>query len=394
MTEPAPLPNETLAALDAQDEEAHRNHMRWLVALLCIAGLWVARSFLLELAWAATLAVGLWPLYSRAVAHRTGEGLPVLIPLGFTLATGLIVMMPIGLVAVEAANDSDAALQWLNHAQRTGIPAPNWLGQMPIAGSSLAMWWQNHLATPAGASALLSTFDTRSAAGWTRTIAAEVASRSWFFTVTLLALFIFLRDGERLAANATRLARRFYGTFGGRFVEQVGEAVRAAVNGTILVAVGEGTLIGLGYAVTGVPRPVLFTLATIAFALLPLGAWIAFGVAGLVLVGQGSVGAAIGLVLFGATVMLIGDNLVQPAIIGNSLELPFLWIFIATFGGLDAFGIVGLFLGPALMAALFLAWKEWLGLDQAYRQRWRLRRMWSRTPAAVAKGEIGQVPPA
>jgi len=355
--------------------------------LLCLAGLWVARSFLLELAWAATLAVALWPLYSRATAHRDDDRLPVLIPLGFTLATGLVVMVPIALVAVEAANDSDAALQWVSHAQQSGIPAPSWLGQVPIAGSSLALWWQNHLANPAGASALLSTFDTRSAAGWTRTIAAEVASRSWFFAVTLLALFIFLRDGERLAANATRMARRFYGTFGGRFVEQVGEAVRAAVNGTVLVAVGEGTLIGLGYAFTGVPRPVLFTLATIAFALLPLGAWVAFGVAGLVLVGQGSVGAAIGLVLFGATVMLIGDNFVQPAIVGNSLELPFLWIFVATFGGLDAFGIVGLFLGPALMAALFLAWKEWLGLDHAYRQRWRLRRMWSRAPAPTG-GDI------
>jgi predicted PurR-regulated permease PerM len=338
--------------------------------------------------------VALWPLYRRATAHRDESRPLILIPLGFTLATGLVVMLPIALVAVEAANDSDAALQWLSHAQSAGIPAPAWLGRVPIAGSSLASWWQTHLADPAGASAMLSAFDTRSAAGWTRTIAAEVASRTWFFAVTLLALFIFLRDGDRLAANATRMARRFYGPFGGHFVEQVGEAVRAAVNGTILVAVGEGTLIGLGYALTGVPRPVLFTLATIAFALLPLGAWIAFGVAGLVLVGQGSVGAAIGLVLFGATVMLTGDNLVQPAIVGNSLELPFLWIFIATFGGLDAFGIVGLFLGPALMAALFLAWREWLGLDHAYRRRWRLRRMWSRPPAAIPELERDSVPAA
>ena len=145
------------------------------------------------------------------------------------------------------------------------------------------------------------------------------------------------------------------------------------MNGTVLVAIGEGTLIGIGYWVAGVPRPVLFTVATIAFALLPFGAWAAFGIAALVLIVQGHVIAALALFAFGAAVMLIGDNLVQPALIGNSVELPFLWVFVATFGGLQTFGLVGLFVGPAVMAALFLVWKEWLGLDAPGRRRRRRR---------------------
>jgi predicted PurR-regulated permease PerM len=363
-------------------DKTHVNQMRLLVALLTLVALWVARSFLLELAWAATLAIALWPLYRRAVKRRGKAKPPILIPLGFTLATGLVVMMPIALVAVEAANDSEAALQWLSQAQSAGIAAPPWLGQVPLAGPALAEWWQTHLASPSGASALLGAFDTRSAAGWSRTIAAEVASRSWFFAVTLLALFIILRDGERLAANATRMGRHFYGAFGERFVGQVGDAVRAAVNGTVLVAIGEGSLIGLFYAPAGVPRPVLFTIVTIAFALLPLGAWAAFGVAAIVLIAQGSAAAGIGLFLFGAAVMLTGDNFVQPALIGNSIELPFLWTFIGAFGGLETFGIVGLFLGPALMAALFLVWREWLGLDHPPSPRWRAKRLLPRRRAA------------
>lgn len=355
---------------------SHLNPMRLLVALLTLACLWIARSFLLELAWAATLAVALWPLYRRATGSRAGK--QILIPLGFTLATGLVVMVPLALVAVEAARDSDAALQWLGHAQSAGIPVPAWLGPFPIVGPALASWWQTHLADPSGASALLGAFDTRSAAGWTRALALQVASRSWFFVVTLLALFIILRDGEHLAENAVRLARRFYGTFGERFVGQVGEAVRAAVNGTILVAVGEGALIGIGYAATGVTRPLLFTIATIAVALLPFGAWAAFGVASILLIAQGHVAAGIGLFLFGAAVMLAGDNLVQPALIGNSIELPFLWTFVGVFGGLETFGIVGLFIGPAAMAALFLVWKEWLGLGHPHKRRWRLKHLWSR----------------
>jgi predicted PurR-regulated permease PerM len=368
---------------EAAADKARANQMRLLVAAITLASLLVARSFLLELAWAATLAIALWPLYRRVLASRKRGGPPVLIPLGFTLATGLVVMMPIVLVAVEAARDSEAAAQWLNQAQTSGIPAPAWLAQLPLAGPRLAAWWQANLATPAGASAFLGGLDTNSAAGWARAAASQVAARSWFFAVTLLALFIILRDGERLAASANRMAEHFYGAFGERFVEQVGAAVRAAVNGTILVAIGEGTLIGVGYWVTDVPRPVLFTVATIAFALLPLGAWAAFGAAAVLLFMQGSTAAAVGLFLFGAAVMLTGDNFVQPALIGNSIELPFLWTFIGAFGGLEVFGIVGLFLGPALLAAMFLVWKEWLGKDEPHKRRWRLRRALQRKREAA-----------
>ncbi|MBV9882329.1 MAG: AI-2E family transporter [Sphingomonadaceae bacterium] len=378
MTERPPAEAEAAAA-----DKARAVQMRLLVAAITLASLFVARSFLLELAWAVTLAIALWPLYRQALARRKHGGPPVLIPLGFTLATGLVVMMPIALVAIEAARDSEAAVQWLNHAQSSGIPAPAWIAQVPMVGPRLAAWWQENLATPAGASAFIGGLDTNSAAGWARAAASQVASRSWFFAVTLLALFVILRDGERLAATANRMAEHFYGPFGERFLEQVAAAVRAAVNGTILVAIGEGTLIGIGYWVTDVPRPLLFTIATIAFALLPLGAWAAFGVAAAVLFMQGSTAAAIGLFLFGAAVMLTGDNFVQPALIGNSIELPFLWTFIGAFGGLEAFGIVGLFLGPALLAAMFMVWKEWLGRDEPHKRRWRLRRALQRKRAAA-----------
>ncbi|HEX4738590.1 MAG TPA: AI-2E family transporter [Allosphingosinicella sp.] len=358
-----------------EEAQAHLNQMRLLVALMTLVGLWIARDFLLELAWAVTLAVALWPLYMRATGGRKARGTRNLIPLGFTLATGLVLMLPLAVVAVEAARDSQAALQWVAQAQKSGVPQPSWLGHLPFGGR-LSGWWQGHLAAPQGASRLLGSINASSVASWTGTIATQVASRFWFFAVTLLALFLILRDGQRLAANAVGTARRFYGEFGERFVDRVGEAVRAAVNGTVLVAIGEGSLIGIGYAVTNVPRPVLFTLATIGFALLPFGAWAAFGAGGLVLLAQGHVAAAIGLFVFGAAVMLIGDNVVQPAVVGNSIELPFLWIFVATFGGLETFGLVGLFVGPALMAALFLVWKEWLGLDppEKRRRRWRARR--------------------
>jgi predicted PurR-regulated permease PerM len=363
------LGTEKAVPAEAEGEATlHLTQMRVLVALLTLAGLWIARSFLLQLAWAVTLAVALWPLYRRLVPKRPVSGHRVLAPLGFTLATALVLILPLVVVVIEAARDSQAAVQWVGQAQRTGLPVPVWLGHFPF-GSRLVLFWQTHLGSPEAASALLGRLDAGAVASWTGAIAAEFASRSMFFLVTLLAYFVMLRDGERLAANAVGTSRRFYGEFGERFMRRLGEAVRGAVNGTVLVAIGEGTLIGIGYWIAGVPRPVLFTLATIAFAMLPFGAWAAFGIASVVLLTQGQVIAAIALFAFGATVMLIGDNLVQPALIGNSVELPFLWTFVATFGGLQTFGLVGLFVGPAVMAALFLVWKEWLGLDAPGRRR-------------------------
>jgi predicted PurR-regulated permease PerM len=356
-----------------QDGEAHRKQMLVLVALITLAGLWLARGFLLELAWAVTLAIALWPLYRRATGGRKARGMRALITLSFTLGVALVLMVAIALVGVEAARGSQQATQWVAKAQKSGIPPPHWLQELPLS-SRLVGWWQAHLATPGGASQMLGAINTRSVAHWTETAAAQVASGTWFFAVTLLALFLILYDAERLAGNVFRTARRFYGDFGERFVDQMGATVRAAVNGTVLVAIGEGTLIGIGYAVAGVPRALLFTIATIAFAMLPFGAWAAFGVATIVLLVQGHVAAAIALFLYGAAVMLIGDNFVQPALVGHSIELPFLWIFIATFGGLEQLGVVGLFVGPAVMAAVFFVWNEWLRLDAVQRRRrWRRR---------------------
>jgi predicted PurR-regulated permease PerM len=372
-----PVPEK--AGETAEAAHAHRNQLRILAAIFTLAGLWIARGFLLELAWAVTLAIALWPLYRRILPRGHKRPL-ILAPLAFTLATGLILIVPLAIVLAEAAHDSEGAIQWLGRAQKTGVPAPHWLGHLPLLGPRFTSWWQMHLGTPQGAAEMLGRIDAGAIASWVRTAAAEIVSRSFFFLVTLLAFFLILRDGERLSRNAVATARRFYGDFGERFLIRVAGAVRSAVNGNVLVALGEGTLIGLGYAATSVPRPVLFTVATIAFALLPFGAWAGFSVATAVLIVQGQVVAAIGLFLFGAAVMLIGDNLVEPALVGNAVRLPFLWTFVATFGGLEAFGLVGLFVGPAVMAALFLVWKEWLGLETAERPPRRLLRR--RRPAS------------
>ena len=109
------------------------------------------------------------------------------------------------------------------------------------------------------------------------------------------------------------------------------------------------------------PNAVFYTILTTAFAMLPFGAWLAFTVAAVVLISGGGSGiAAAGVFCWGAIVMLAGDHFVWPTLVGGAARLPFLYAFVGIFGGLAAFGLIGLFLGPVIMAALLIVWREWI----------------------------------
>ena len=180
-----------------------------------------------------------------------------------------------------------------------------------------------------------------------------------------MALFSILAQGEHLGRQCDIVARRLLGAFGGHFVGRLTVAVRGPVNGTVLVSVAEGALIGVGYLVAGVPQPVLFGTVTVALAMVPFGAWAAFGLATLVLLGQGHVLPAI--LLFGGSVvvMTLGDNVIQPRVIGSTVELPFVLAILGTVGGLESLGLVGLFVGPVVMVALLLIWEQWMNPAKA-----------------------------
>jgi len=151
-----------------------------------------------------------------------------------------------------------------------------------------------------------------------------------------------------------------------RLVEKMVEAVRGSVNGTVVVAILEGMLIGIAYAIAGVPYWALFALLTTVFAMLPFGAWIAFTVAALaLLLNSGSALAAALVFAWGAVIMLVGDNFVWPTLVGGAARLPFLFALIGIFGGLQTFGLIGLFVGPVIMAALLTVWHEWLLASEA-----------------------------
>ncbi|RJF91388.1 AI-2E family transporter [Sphingomonas cavernae] len=329
-----------------------------LVATLSILALWTARSFVLPVVWAVILAVALWPLYKRCAGTEAPDARRIWLPLAFTAAIGLIVVLPLTLVVFEAGRDSQALLDWVDRAEKTGVPPPAWLADIPGIGHSALRWWTANLSDPDHAGPTMGRFLMASAADWAITIGADIARRSFVLLVDLVVLFILLRHGSKLGERAMVVASRLLGRFGQKFLHRLTNAVRGTVAGTIAVAFGEGALIGAGYVAAGVPRPVLFGLLTFAFAMLPFGAWVMFTAAAVILAVHGSLLAATLLFCWGAAIMLIGDNLVQPVLIGGAARLPFFWALVGTFGGLEAFGLVGIFVGPVIMVALLVAWDE------------------------------------
>jgi predicted PurR-regulated permease PerM len=123
----------------------------------------------------------------------------------------------------------------------------------------------------------------------------------------------------------------------------------------------EGIIIGVAYMVIDAPDALLLTLLTIAFAMLPLGAEIAVTIVSLLLLIQGfGVLPVLALFVFGMAVTIIGDNFVWPALVGRTARLPFLLALIGVLGGVQAFGLIGLFIGPVIMAVLLTVWREWI----------------------------------
>ena len=164
---------------------------------------------------------------------------------------------------------------------------------------------------------------------WARSIGGEAARELGLFVIRLIALVSLLARRARIGKRCHLRAGQLFGTLGEDFLDGMVAAVRGTVIGTAIVSFGEGAIIGVGYVVSGVPQPLLFTAFTMPLALVPFGAWAAFGLASLIVIGSGHALAGGLLFAFGVTVMTVGDNVVQPAVIGGAVELPFLLALIA-----------------------------------------------------------------
>lgn len=332
-----------------------------LALLLTALGVWTLHRYVPALIWAAILAIAVWPLYQRAVRRWPPGKHNILLPSVFTLAVALIFILPLVLVGVQAGKEAHGVFDSIAKARTEGIPPPEWLGHLPAGGPFATRWWQENLANPDSANALLQRARRSQLVSNSPELGAEVAHRAVLFGFMLLTLFFLFKDGDRFSAQLQRASARAVGPAGERIGRQMIASVHGTVDGLVLVGLAEGFILGVAYVFAGVPHPTLFGLFTAIAAMVPFGAALVFGIAALILLIQGSVAWAIGIGVLGMVVTFVADHFVRPTLIGSATRLPFLWVLLGILGGVETWGLLGLFLGPAIMAALMLLWREWTG---------------------------------
>ncbi|HEX3862695.1 MAG TPA: AI-2E family transporter [Stellaceae bacterium] len=328
-------------------------------AVVAVA-LWILADFLPALAWAGVLAIALWPLYRRLetlLSERRGER--ILAPLLATLIVGIVFIAPIVLLGIALARESHVVVEFIIKARHTGIPVPGIVAQLPFIGPSIAGWWQANLSDPAMAEELIGRVDLRTLTQSVREYGGEVVHRLALFVFTLLTLFFLFRDGDALAEQMRDISDRLIGRRGERIGRQMIAAVHGTVNGLVLVGLAEGVLLGGAYAAVGMAYPVSTGALTGVAAVIPFAAPVVYILASAYLFAIGNTVGAIIVFVFGSVVVFAADHFVRPFLIGGSTRLPFLLVLLGILGGLQTMGFLGLFLGPAIMAAFIALWREW-----------------------------------
>jgi predicted PurR-regulated permease PerM len=330
-----------------------------LGAVLVVLGLLTLRDFLPALLWAVIIAIASWPLFRRARKRWPPGRHNLLLPLVFTLVIALVFLIPLVLIGLEAGREAQGVLAWMEHARRTGVPPPPWLHRLPVGEDAAVNWWTQNLSNADDASDLFDTLKSGHTMQLTRQVGSQVAHRGTLFAFTLITLFFLYREGETVTGQMLTVSRRAFGARGEKIGRQMTASVHGTVDGLVLVGIGEGALLGVAYAIAGAPHPTLFGVVTAVAAMIPFCAVIAVALASALVLAQATATAAICLFVFGMLVIFVADHFVRPVLIGGATKLPFLWVLLGILGGVEEFGLLGLFLGPAIMAALILLWRDW-----------------------------------
>jgi predicted PurR-regulated permease PerM len=330
-----------------------------LATAVVAVGLWILLDFLPALAWAAVLAIALWPLYRwllRLLPERSDRALA---PLLGTVLVGIVFVGPLVLLGIAVARESHFVVEFIAEARTNGIPVPGAIERLHVIGPTLAEWWRANLSDPAMAEEMIGRVNLRTLTDSVREYGGEVVHRLAIFLFTLLTLFFMFRDGAALAEQLRSLSDRLIGLRGERIARQMIAAVHGTVTGLVLVGLAEGILLGLVYFAVGLPYPASVGALTGVAAVIPFAAPVVYCAAGVYLLAVGNTLGGIVILVFGSVLLFVADHFVRPFLIGGAARLPFLLVLLGILGGLQTMGFLGLFLGPAVMAALVALWREW-----------------------------------
>jgi len=338
------------------------------LAFLAAATFWVLSPFLTSLLWATVISVAIWPVMMRLEAALGGRrGLTVAI---VTAATLLVVFVPVTLALMTIVRNAQNVTTELGYLESIVLPAaPPWLARIPFGGERLAAEWSRFAALdPQQRLAELTPY-VQTALQWFVVKAGSVGMMLLQFLLTAIISAIVLVRGESVRDGLLQFAARLAGQQGREAALMAARAIRGVVLGVVVTALLQAAIGGVGLFIAGLPAAALLTAVMLFLCLAQLGPMLVLVPAVVWLYWSGSTGA--GTTLLVITAITAGlDNVVRPWLIKRGANLPLVLIFAGVIGGLLAFGIIGLFIGPVVLTVaytLLVAWvKEDLPARAAY----------------------------
>ncbi len=350
------------------EQRQGRNYTRIaIVVLLTLGCLYVLKPFLAAILFAACVVISSWPLYLRLQyamrGHRT------LAALTMTLSLTLLVIIPLSMVAYNLADDVARGFSELRTAveHRELIP-PSWVRELPLVGATIDNYLRELVASREQMIALAQRM-LEPARRYL--IAGGLMLGTGVVQLSLAAFvsFFFYRDGKALLEVIAVTMRRVMGEGAESVANTVSQTVRGVMYGLLGTALAQAVVAAIGFTIAGVPAVPLLSVMVFISSLIPVGPPLIWGGAAFWLFMHHETGWAIFMVIWGTFLISGVDNVVRPMLISRGSSLPFLLTLLGVLGGVIAFGFVGMFIGPTLLAVGYSLMTDWTGTpDRVIRQ--------------------------
>lgn len=356
MTHAIELPPEE--TLSPAQQRLHQYAQLAAVATIVVGCYLVLHPLIPAVLFAAVVCSATWPLYTRL--RKTLGGRPALAALAMTLLLIVLVIGPTVLLALNLADDAAAMVERSRALLNGGpIAPPEWVRQIPMAGEILTDYWQR---LASSTDSLATQWKGALEPARSFLVGAGKAAGEGLLQLALASFigFFFYRDGEALMRGTRRVLAKLAGKLGDELLDTIGKTVTGVIHGVFGTALAQALVALAGFLIAGVPAPVLLAAATFFLSIVPFGPPLVWGSAAVWLAYHGQMGWAIFMALWGLLAISTIDNLVKPYLISRSSHLPLLLIVLGVFGGVVAFGFIGLFIGPPVLAVGLTLVQLWI----------------------------------
>lgn len=331
-----------------------------ILILIIFLGFSIIKYFIVPVVWAAIIAYMTWPMYRLLQRKVTSIQRPTLSATIMLLIIILIVGIPLGSAIILLQSEGAQLFSQLQKQLSSGkIPVPTFIRDLPFFGQEITRMINEFNRNPSELNRNIGTW-IQGHLSYGKLVLNEVSTNLVKIFFALFALFFFYRDGPAILHQVSRAMERVIGPRIHHYLDTISDTTRAVVYGIVLTALAQAILASLSYFVAGVPNPMLLTIMTFILALIPFGTPVAYGSVAIWLLSQGQMVEAIGVFIWGVAIVSSSDNVIRPLVISGATKIPFLLIMFGVLGGIASFGLIGLFIGPVILAVLLAIWREWI----------------------------------